>query len=128
MRILLYWASQRKLADDIVYSTSTPSSAAEIERGLPRGAIVTAYSGFRAKFGEVPADYEEVYVYADPAELERRFPPYAGPLEEPLRAEAGRTPGPAEPGRYRPPSPKFTWISGSLANPQRFSSMNSVRE
>lgn len=78
MRILLYWASKRNLARDIVYSASSTLSAAEIEEGLPRGSILTAYSGFKARFGEIPADYHEIYVYADPAEIERRFPKTRG--------------------------------------------------
>ncbi|MDI6642454.1 MAG: winged helix-turn-helix domain-containing protein [Candidatus Hodarchaeaceae archaeon] len=79
-RILLYWASKRNLAKDIVYSTSTSLSAANIEKDLPQGSVMTAYSGFNARFGEVPIDYQEVYVYADPAELKRRFPRARGRL------------------------------------------------
>lgn len=77
-RILLYWASKRNLVVDTIYSARAPTSAAEIEESLPRGSVLTAYSGFKAKFGETPADYQEVYVYADSAELKRRFPQTRG--------------------------------------------------
>jgi hypothetical protein len=36
---------------------------------MPDGVIFTAYSGFKFRFRDVPADYSEVYVYANAAEL-----------------------------------------------------------
>jgi len=50
-------------------------TASELESKLPRGAILTAYSGFRAKLGSTPADYEQVFVYADADEIKRVFKP-----------------------------------------------------
>lgn len=50
-------------------------TASELEAKLPRGAILTAYSGFRAKLGSTPADYEQVFVYADADEIKRAFKP-----------------------------------------------------
>ena len=41
----------------------------EIERGMPN-LIFTAYSAYKFRFDDVPADYSEVYVYADEKELE----------------------------------------------------------
>jgi hypothetical protein len=55
---------------------------AEIERLMPPGVIFTAFSAFKLKFNEVPADYGEVYVYARPEELEeirKRLPQKGGP-------------------------------------------------
>lgn len=72
-KILIYWASKRDLAKDVVYGTFRPLSVTEIEAQMPPGAIFTGYSGYRLKFGAEPTDYEEVYVYADPREVRRRF-------------------------------------------------------
>lgn len=73
-KILLYWAAKRDLAKDVIYETSSPLSTTEIEAQMPSSAIFTGYSGYRLKFGATPSDYDEVYVYADPQEVKRRFP------------------------------------------------------
>lgn len=73
----LYYATHWNLQDDLVYSTRAEKSVQEIEKSMPSGAIYTAYSGYKFLYGEVPADYSEVYVYADEkilAELKKRFP------------------------------------------------------
>ena len=36
--------------------------------------IFTAYSGYKQSFPVTPADYREVYVYADPVLVKQRFP------------------------------------------------------
>lgn len=77
-RILIYWASTRDLARDIAYGINSHMSLKEIEASMPKGAVLTAYSGYRARFGSVPAEYEAVYVYADPAAMKRKFPPGKG--------------------------------------------------
>jgi hypothetical protein len=68
-KILLYWASIRKLERDLVFSASVASDVVSIEKAMPDGVIFTAYSGFKFRFRDVPADYSEVYVYANAAEL-----------------------------------------------------------
>lgn len=80
-KILLYWASQRSLAKDIVYKTRCPQGAAYIEKHLPASAIYTAYSGYKLATGSVPSDYSSVYFYLPEGgldELKRRFPPLDG--------------------------------------------------
>jgi len=72
-KILSYWASTRNLAGDVVYSTYSPDSVSKIESELPTGSIFTAYSGYRLKFNETPTHYEEIFVYADPDEVRRKF-------------------------------------------------------
>lgn len=74
-RALLYWAITRELAKDVTYTTFVPRAAEELEAELPRGSISTAYSGFRARLGHTPADYEQVFVYGDADELRRVFRP-----------------------------------------------------
>jgi len=71
-KILLYWSSIRNLAADVVYATYSPSTAEEIEKDMPDDAVFTAYSGYRKKFNETVI-YDEVFVYADPVEVKRRF-------------------------------------------------------
>ncbi len=74
-KILFYWACSRNLQKDIVYSTRAALPVREIEKNMPADAIFTAYSGFKFKFNDVPADYSEVYVYAaDLDEMGKRFP------------------------------------------------------
>ncbi len=73
-KALAYWASTRNLVNDIVYSTYSPDSVSEIEADMPSGAIFTTFSGYQRKFKSAPIHYEEVYVYAAPDEVQRRFP------------------------------------------------------
>jgi hypothetical protein len=74
-KILYYWASIRNLEKDIVYSTRSGKSAAEIEKSMPSGVVYAACSAYKILFRDVPADYSEVYVYGNAKEIEERFPP-----------------------------------------------------
>ena len=79
-KALAYWGSIRDLHKDVVYRTRVEASVSEIERSMPSGITYSAYSAFKFKFKEVPADYSEVYVYASSlAELKDRFPERKGP-------------------------------------------------
>ncbi len=81
-KALTYWASIRNLGKDIAYQTRAELAVAEIEKLLPSEIVFTAFSAFRLRFGEVPADYSEVYVYAGKegiAEVKKRFPFVKGP-------------------------------------------------
>lgn len=68
-KILYLWASERNLEKDIVYSVRIEMPIRDIEKNLPDVTYGT-YSAFKFKFHDVPADYSEVYVYADEKELE----------------------------------------------------------
>jgi hypothetical protein len=76
-KAMLHWAGIRHLRKDMAYQTHAAKSAAQIEKEMPP-CIFTCYSGFNIKFGHAPADYGEVFVYADPAIVMERFPPAAG--------------------------------------------------
>jgi len=81
-KALLFWASSRNLEKDIVYKTRVQLPVSGIEGSMPSGVIFTAFTAFRLKFNEVPADYSEVYVYANEEELseiKKRFPPADAP-------------------------------------------------
>ncbi len=64
-KILLYWASVRNLEKDIIYRTRVNKSIVEIEKDMPSNIIFGAYSAYKFIFKDMPADYSEVYVYAE---------------------------------------------------------------
>ncbi len=64
-KVLLYWASIRNLEKDIIHKIRIDSSAEEIEKSMPPTITFAAFSAYKFKFNEVPADYSEVYVYGD---------------------------------------------------------------
>ncbi len=79
---LIYLASIRNLKKDIIYQTYSPLSAEEIEKSLPEGTLFTAFSAYKFLYEDVPADYSEVYAYADEKsllEIKKRFPEKKGP-------------------------------------------------
>ena len=69
MRILYLWASDRNLEKDIIFKANINMSVREIERNLSN-VIYAGYSSYKLKFNDIPADYSEVYVYADEKQLE----------------------------------------------------------
>ncbi|MFP4046070.1 MAG: helix-turn-helix domain-containing protein [Candidatus Aenigmatarchaeota archaeon] len=81
-KILMYLASIRDPHRDIIYRTRVEKEVMEIEKNMPGGIDFTAYTAYRLKYNDVPADYSEVYVYADEEGLEEiktRFPEKKGP-------------------------------------------------
>jgi DNA-binding MarR family transcriptional regulator len=72
-RAILYWANVRDLAQDITLRINTGLPAEEIEEDLPRNSILTAYSAFRRKFDKVAEPYREIHVYANVADIRRKF-------------------------------------------------------
>ncbi len=80
-KILLYWASVRDITKDIVYQTRVEKTVKTIESEMPADVIFGAYSAYKYRCKEVPADYSEIYVYATEKgmpEITSRFPPRAG--------------------------------------------------
>ena len=74
-KILFYWASIRNLEKDIIYKTRAEGSASDMEKRMPGGIAFGAYSAYKFMFKNMPADYSEVYVYAnDLEEIKKRFP------------------------------------------------------
>src|SRR3989344_629466 len=73
-KILIHWASHRKLESDIVGTINVSDSVLEVEGLLPPGSILGGYSAVRHWYQEAPADYSTVYVYhTDPALVHARF-------------------------------------------------------
>ena len=74
-KILYYWASIRNLEKDIIYKTRVEKPVRKIESEMPSDIIYAAYSAYKFKFKDVPADYSEVYIYSDNSkEIQKRFP------------------------------------------------------
>ncbi len=74
-KILYYWASARDLEKDIIYGTRVDKPVKQIESEMPADVIYGAYSAYKFRFNDVPADYSEVYIYADDvSEIKKRFP------------------------------------------------------
>lgn len=71
-KLLYYWASVRNLEKDIIYATRIDEPVRNIEKKMPDDIVFTAFSGYKLKFGDVPADYSEVYVYGTD-EVKKRF-------------------------------------------------------
>ncbi len=76
-KLLLYWASIRNLQKDLLYQTRVDSPVNQIEKNMPSEVLFTAYSGYKFKHKDVPADYSEVYIYAygkGLGSIESRYP------------------------------------------------------
>ncbi|RLF34854.1 MAG: hypothetical protein DRN08_03990 [Thermoplasmata archaeon] len=76
-KLLLYWASIRNLNSDITYSTYSSKNIREIELMMPP-CTFTAYTGYKNIFKSTPADYTEIYAYADPTTIKKNdsHPPH----------------------------------------------------
>jgi hypothetical protein len=76
-KLLLYWASVNILIGLVLYKTRVDMTVSQIEKSMPPNILFTAYSGYKLRFKDVPADYSEVYIYATKKSLgtlKRRFP------------------------------------------------------
>ncbi|MBI1935887.1 hypothetical protein HYS31_05590 [Candidatus Woesearchaeota archaeon] len=71
-KILYYWASIRNVEKGIIYQTRVDAPVKEIEKEMPDDVVFTAFSAYKFKFKDVPADYSEVYVYGD-ENVKKRF-------------------------------------------------------
>ncbi len=76
-KLLYYWASERRLAKDIIYKTYADQDIISLEKIIPPEAIFGGYTAAKEYLGEPPADYSKIYFYADESSLEeikRRYP------------------------------------------------------
>lgn len=72
-KILLYWASVRKLSRDVVYETFLDEKIEKIESNIPSKSVFTAYSAVKLYYGKIPSEYSEVVVYGNKEDFEERF-------------------------------------------------------
>ncbi len=78
-KFLNIWGTFRNLSKDIIYQTRVDAPVVEIEGLMPADAIYTAYSAYRLKFNDAPADYDKVYIYSNNLEeIKKRFPSQKG--------------------------------------------------
>jgi len=76
-KILYYWASLRNINKDITYKTRVDKPIQKIESEMPADVVYGAFTAYKFKFEDVPADYSEVYVYGSDeilGEIKKRFP------------------------------------------------------
>ena len=81
-KILYYWASARSLEKDVIYKTRAEMAVSEIEKAMPSDVVFAAYTAYKFRFEDVPADYSEVYVYCRNdglKEVVKRFPQSKNP-------------------------------------------------
>lgn len=78
-KLLMVWATHRNLKKDVLYTTNVPMAPREIEGMMPPDVVFGAYSAYRLKYDDAPADYSQVYVYTkNLEEIQKRFPPHKG--------------------------------------------------
>lgn len=81
-KILYHWANHRDISSDMTASLHLDLPVRDIEGRLPVGAIPTAYTAVRERFGEPPAEYGKVYCYhVNPLEVVERLTPDSSPGE-----------------------------------------------
>ena len=76
-KILYYWASLRNINEDIIYKTRVDKPIQKIESEMPAHVVYGAFTAYKFKFKDVPADYSEVYVYGSDEiidDIKKRFP------------------------------------------------------
>ena len=76
-KVLLFWASIRRLHSDLSFSTRVEMPVNQIEKQMPPQVLFTAYSGYKFRYKDVPADYSEIYIYASTKDMDAitdRFP------------------------------------------------------
>ncbi len=71
-KILYYWASIRNVEKDIIYKTRVEAPVREIEKHMSNDIVFTAFTAYKFKFKDVPADYSEVYCYGN-YNIKKRF-------------------------------------------------------
>lgn len=78
-KFLSIWGTHRNLEKDVVYKTHVDLSPVEMEGEMPKSAIYGAFSAYRTRFNDTPADYDKVYIYSyNLEEIKKRFPPKEG--------------------------------------------------
>ncbi len=78
-KLLLLFATIRNLNKEVIYETFVDDSPRGIEGTMPPDVIFGAFSAYRLKYNEAPADYSSVYVYSDNLSvLQKRFPKQKG--------------------------------------------------
>jgi hypothetical protein len=67
-RLLALWGSGRRLSREILWEGSA-ASILEAEKQAPSDAVWGGYTAYRKKYGEAPADYSTLLLYAEEGEV-----------------------------------------------------------
>lgn len=78
-KFLYLWATHRNIKRDILYTTHVDMPVQKIEGLMPPRTTFAAFSAYRLRYKDAPADYDVVYIYAhDIAAITKRFPKSKG--------------------------------------------------
>lgn len=78
-KFLYLWATHRNLKRDLMYTTHVDMPVQKIEGLIPPRTTFAAFSAYRLRYGNAPADYDVVYVYAENiVMIKKRFPKVKG--------------------------------------------------
>lgn len=61
-RVLNLWATERDVGKDLLDSFRL-DDLREVERSLPSGVVMTAFSAWKSLSGRIPAEYDRLYFY-----------------------------------------------------------------
>lgn len=70
-KFLYLWASHRRLNKDIFYRVRLNAGISEAESLMPPEILYGLFSAFKFQYGNAPADYDHLYIYADESQLPR---------------------------------------------------------
>lgn len=76
-KLLTIWATHRNISRDVVYQTYIDESIGNAESSMPPNTIFGAYTAYKLRYKDAPADYDKLYVYTTRKDLEnikQRFP------------------------------------------------------
>lgn len=68
-KFLYLWASHRRLNKDIFYRARINIGISEAESLMPPDIIYGLFSAFKFQYGDTPAEYDHLYIYADESRL-----------------------------------------------------------
>jgi len=99
-KLLYHWASVRDIKKDLIYQTSSDMSMLELESSMVPEVVFGAFSAYRLRFNDAPADYDHLWTYIKPSDLPHlkdRFPFQKGQANlfflqaDPFLAKYGKT-------------------------------------
>jgi len=68
-KFLYLWASYRRLNKDIFYRAHLDINISEAESLMSPDVIYGLFSAFKFQYGDTPAEYDHLYIYADESRL-----------------------------------------------------------
>jgi hypothetical protein len=69
-KLLYLWANEHSFKKEILYQGKTGSDILELEKQIPPEITFGLYSAFKFYYQEAPADYDHLYLYIEPKDLE----------------------------------------------------------